>query len=181
MSELADKAGLTPLLDSLSAGRDYTTRAGTVAAIESECIRQGLMLRTQIAYVLATVEHETNNTFKPVREAYWLPESWRRKNLRYYPYYGRGFVQLTWDFNYDRYGEILGIPLLREPDRAMEPAIANFILVHGCKYGVFTGKKLTDYVAKGKTDVIGARRVINGTDKAAKIAAIAVRRLRAMA
>lgn len=171
---------LTPLLDSLSEGRDYSTRAGTVAAIEAECIRQGLTLKTQIAYVLATTEHETNNTFRPVREAYWLPEWWRKRNLRYYPYYGRGFVQLTWDFNYERYGEVLGIPLKKEPDRAMEPAIANFVLVHGFKHGVFTGKKITDYIRQGKTDFVGARRCINGSDKAGKIAQIAVRRLKAM-
>jgi predicted chitinase len=171
---------LTPLLDSLSEGRDYTTRAGTVAAIEAECIRQGLTLKTQIAYVLATVEHETNNTFKPVREAYWMPEWWRKRKLRYYPCYGRGYVQLTWDFNYRRYGQILGIPLLKEPDRAMEPAIACFILVHGLKHGVFTGKKITDYIRQGKIDLVGARRCVNGTDKAGKIAGIAVRRLKAM-
>ena len=46
--------------------------------------------------VLATVEWETNKTFQPVREAYWLNEDWRRAHLKYYPYYGRGFVQLTW-------------------------------------------------------------------------------------
>ena len=172
---------LTPLLDSLSADRDYTTRAGTVAAIESECIRQGIGLKTQIAYVLATVEWETADTFKPVREAYWKSEAWRKANLRYFPYYGRGYVQITWKANYAKYGEILGIPLVTNPDRAMEPAIANFILVHGFKHGVFTGKKITDYITRGKTDFIGARRCINGTDKAAKIAAIAVRRLRAMA
>jgi predicted chitinase len=171
---------LTPLLDSLSEGRDYTTRAGTVAAIEDECKRQGLVLKTQIAYVLATTEWETNDTFRPVKEAYWLSESWRRRNLRYFPYYGRGFVQLTWKYNYARYTELLGIDLVKEPDRAMEPAIANFILVHGFKYGVFTGKKITDYINAKHTDYIGARRCINGKDKAAKIAAIAVRRLRAM-
>jgi predicted chitinase len=171
---------LTPLLDSLSDGRDYTTRAGTVAAIEAECIRQGLTLKAQIAYVLATVEHETNNTFRPVREAYWMPEWWRKRKLRYYPYYGRGYVQLTWDFNYRRYGQILGIQLLKEPDRAMEPAIANFVLVHGFKHGVFTGKAITDYIHQRKTDFVGARRCINGTDKAGKIAGIAVRRLKSM-
>jgi predicted chitinase len=151
---------LTPLLDSLSEDRDYTTRSGTVAAIESECIRQGLTLKTQIAYVLATVEWETANTFKPVREAYWKTEAWRKANLRYYPYYGRGYVQLTWKYNYARYAEILGIPLVIEPDRAMEPAIACFILVHGFKHGVFTGKKLTDYVTKGKTDYIDRKSVV---------------------
>lgn len=170
---------LTPLLDSLSEGRDYSDRAGTVAAIEAECIRQGIGLKTQIAYVLATVEHETNDTFRPVRESYWLGE-WARRRLRYYPYYGRGYVQLTWKFNYKRYSEILGIDLVANPDRAMEPAIACFVLVHGFKHGVFTGKKITDYIRQGKTDFVGARRCINGTDKAAKIAAIAVRRLKAM-
>lgn len=170
---------LTPLIDSLSEGRDYSTRAGTVAAIEAECIRQGLTMKAQIAYVLATVEHETNDTFKPVRESYWLGE-WARKRLRYYPYYGRGYVQLTWKFNYQGYSKILGIDLVKNPDRAMEPAIACFVLVHGFKEGIFTGRKITDYIRPGKTDPIGARRCINGTDKAGKIAAIAVRRLKAM-
>jgi predicted chitinase len=180
-TEAAERAEISAFVNSLSEGRDYTTRAGTVAAIESECIRQGIGLKTQIAYVLATVEWETADTFKPVREAYWKSEAWRKRNLRYFPWYGRGYCQLTWDYNYRRYQEILGIPLVANPDRAMEPAIACFILVHGFKHGVFTGKKITDYITKGKTDYIGARRCINGTDKAAKIAAIAVRRLRAMA
>ena len=171
---------LTPLLESLSTGRDYSTRAGTVAAIEAECIRQGIGLKTQVAYVLATVEHETGNTFEPVRESPRMSELWRRKRFRYFPYYGRGYVQLTWEFNYRRYSEILGIDLVKNPDRAMEPAIANFILVHGFKHGIFTGKKITDYIRPGKVDFVGARRCINGTDKAGKIAGIAVRRLKAM-
>lgn len=171
---------ITPLLESLSEGRDYTTRAGTVAAIEAECIRQGIGLKTQIAYVLGTVEWETGNTFRPVREAYWMPEWWRKRKFRYYPYYGRGYVQLTWERNYRVYSGILGIDLVSNPDRAMEPAIACFILVHGFKHGVFTGKAITDYIRQGKTDFIGARRCINGTDKAGKIAQIAARRLRSM-
>ena len=171
---------LTPLLDSLSEGRDYSDRAGTVAAIEAECIRQGLALKTQIAYVLATVEWETGNTFRPVREAYWMPEWWRKRKFRYYPYYGRGYVQLTWERNYRVYSDILGIDLVSNPDRAMEPAIACFILVHGFKHGTFTGRKITDYIRQGKTDFVGARRCINGTDRAGKIAAIATRRLRSM-
>lgn len=158
---------------------DFTTRAGTVAAIEAECIRQGLTIPGQIAYVLATVEHETNGTFKPVREAYWLPEI-IRKRMRYYPYYGRGYVQLTWRYNYQRYSDLLGIDLIGNPDLAMDPPIACFILVHGFRTGLFTGKRLTDYISGNKADFIGARRCINGTDQAQKIAGIAYRRLRAM-
>lgn len=53
---------------------------------------------------IATIAIETAHTFKPVREAFWLDdqlgheraEQWRANNLRYYPYYGRGHIQLTW-------------------------------------------------------------------------------------
>ncbi len=45
---------------------DFSTKEGTIAAIRTECIEQGLGLDAQVAYVLATVEHETAGTFKPV-------------------------------------------------------------------------------------------------------------------
>ena len=144
------------------------------SAIVRECKRQGLTLNSQIAYVLATVQHETNDTFKPVREAYWLSEEWRRRNLtRYYPYYGRGYVQLTWDFNYEKYGDILGINLLDNPDRVMDPNIALFILVDGMTKGRFTSRKLGTYVNGGKTDFIGARDVVNPNDVPVLIAGYA--------
>ncbi len=54
------------------------------------------------AYALATACHETAYTMQPVREAFWLSENWRRTHLRYYPFYGRGYVQLTWKANYER-------------------------------------------------------------------------------
>jgi len=144
------------------------------SAIVRECKRQGLTLNSQIAYVLATVQHETNNTFKPVREAYWLSEEWRRKNLwRYYPYYGRGYVQLTWDYNYKKYGDILRIDLLGNPDKVMDPNIALFILVDGMSKGRFTSRKLGTYVNGSKTNFIGARDVVNPGDKPALIAGYA--------
>lgn len=156
-------------------GRLTTTssKKDVQSAIVRECKRQGLTLNSQIAYILATVQHETNNTFKPVREAYWLSEEWRRINLRYYPYYGRGYVQLTWRFNYKKYGEILGINLLDNPDKVMDPNIALFILVDGMGKGRFTSRKLGTYVNGGKTDFIGARDVVNPDDVPALIAGYA--------
>jgi len=62
---------------------DFSTKQGTVNSIISECKKQGLPLKNQIAYVLATTQWETANTFQPVREAFWLSEDWRMKNLRY--------------------------------------------------------------------------------------------------
>lgn len=67
---------------------DFSGKSTTMQAIEAECIAQGLALKTQIAYVLATVFHETGHTWKPVKEAYWFSEAWRKQNLRYFPYYG---------------------------------------------------------------------------------------------
>jgi threonine synthase len=69
---------------------DYSSKEGTVEAIKWACSTHGIGLKTQTAYVLATTEWETAQTFKPVREAFWLSEEWRRQNLNYYPYYGRG-------------------------------------------------------------------------------------------
>lgn len=152
---------------------DFATKEGTIAAIRAESLKQGLGLPEQVAYVLATVEWETNRTFKPVREAYWKSEEWRRRNLRYYPYYGRGYVQLTWEANYRKYAKILGIDLVGNPDLALEPEIALFILVHGFKTGAFTGKKLEDFVKEDGYDFIQARRCINALDKAEEIAALA--------
>jgi len=161
---------------------DFSTKEGTVEAIKAECRRQGLGLPSQIAYVLATVEWETARKFKPVREAFWLSESWRRRHLRYYPYYGRGYVQLTWRENYEKYTAKLrerfperaeGIDLVADPDQAMVSEYALFILVDGFKMGAFTGKKLTDYVNAERTDFFNARRCINALDRAEEIAALA--------
>lgn len=130
----------------------------------------------QTAYVLATAYWETARTMLPVEEAYYLgakAEAYRR-GLRYYPWYGRGFVQLTWEANYLRAGQELGVDLITAPERAMEPDIAAQILVVGSRDGWFTGRRLDHYISARGTDYVGARRVINGTDRADAIAAIAL-------
>lgn len=145
---------------------------GHTRLIIREADRAGV-LRNQLAYILATAFWETNRTMRPVVEAYWLSEAWRKANLRYYPWHGRGFVQLTWQGNYVRAGQELDVDLITDPDEALNPEIAARILVCGSMEGWFTGKCVPDYITLRKSDYIGARRVINGTDKAAEIAAIA--------
>jgi predicted chitinase len=155
---------------------DFSTKDGTIAAIKSECVRQGIGLKSQIAYVLATADHETNHTFKPVTEAYWLdnPDAYlKQHHADYYPFYGRGYVQLTWRNNYEKYGQILNKDLLGHPSLALDPEIALFVLVHGFKTGTFTGRKISDYIDGQKQDFRNARRCINGLDKADQIAAVA--------
>lgn len=135
------------------------------------------------AYELATAYHETNGKMLPVIEAYWLSEAWRAKNLRYYPHYGRGYVQITWTENYEKAdkelaeaGLIKRNQLNANLDLALDPKIAAFIMRRGMEEGWFAkssdGKRHTlarHLPAKGvatRDQYIAARRVINGTDKA---------------
>ena len=144
--------------------------------ITEECTRQGLVNQEQIDYIIATAMWETNHTCKPVREAYWTSEQWRKRHLRYYPYYGRGFVQLTWRTNYKKFGKLMGIDLVRSPDLALEPKHAVFILVYGMIHGSFTGMSLADCMDEyAGLDQVKARMIINGSDKAEVIASMAMK------
>lgn len=156
-------------------------QADGIEAIIRECNKQGLC-KNQIAYVLATAYHEgfdydgkstgTKQRLVPIKEkggeAYL-------KSKKYYPFYGRGYVQLTWEDNYEKYSEILGVDLVKFPDLALDLDTAAFILVHGMRTGAYTGKRLSDYITNNKTDFLAARRIVNGTDRAKDIAGYAQR------
>ena len=118
----------------------------------------------QLAYVLATVKWETAHTMQPIKE---YGSTAYLKSKPYWPYYGRGLVQLTWKDNYAKYG------LDKTPDKALEWDSSLFVLFDGMTKGLFTGKKLDDYINDNKRDYINARRIINGTDRAKEIAQIA--------
>lgn len=93
-------------------------------------------------------------------------------------YAGRGLVQLTGKTNYSNAGKALGIDLLADPDRALEPGIASAILIWGMGEGKFTGKSLGRYMTGWRGDYdafVQCRRIINGTDCADKIAGYAVK------
>ena len=127
------------------------------------------------AYMLATVKHETADTYQPVKEGYWIKnaEQWRKNNLRYYPWYGRGYVQLTWEYNYRKASQLLHMDLTTDPDAVMEPTTSYMILLRGMQEGWFTGKKLNDYINKTEKNYVAARRIINGVDRAVTIASYA--------
>jgi hypothetical protein len=139
------------------------------------------------AYILATAYHETMFSFKPKSEAgkgqgYKYAKVFDvtdvngvrgEAGLMYQNvYYGRGYVQITWDFNYKHLGDVLGIEdnLYVNPDLALDPDIAYQITSIGMRQGSFTSKKLSDYINDNKVDYVNARRIINGTDHATKIA-----------
>jgi hypothetical protein len=86
--------------------------------------------------MIGTTAIESASSFRPVREAFYLgepePAETHRKTLRYYPFYGRGFVQLTWQENYATYSrkvnELWGaggaIDLVARPDDALDPDVS---------------------------------------------------------
>ena len=148
------------------------------------------------AYALATSYHETAHTMQPIKEyggpkyfhKMYDPQGARpdfaKRNGNIYPgdgvkFCGRGFVQLTWRSNYKRAGDKLNVDLIGGPDLAMSKDIAALILRHGMKDGWFSGKSFASYLpASGPATAAqfqAARRIINGTDKAALIAGYATK------
>ena len=148
-----------------------------------------------VAYALATAFHETAGTMQPIKELGGHDYLTRlydvngrdparaKSHGNVNPgdgvrFCGRGFVQLTWRDNYARAGRELGVDLVGNPDLAMRPDIAARILEAGMREGWFTGKGNSAYLpssgAARRTAFIAARRIINGTDRAEKIAEHAV-------
>lgn len=142
----------------------------------------------QLAYILATAHHETGGTMLPVREGFAKTDqqavdvvrrmylrgrissdySERKQNGN--SYYGRGYVQLTWEHNYQKASDKLNVDFHGNPDLALVPHYAAKILVVGMMDGWFTGVPLTRYVNEQSVDFKQARRVVNGLDRADKIA-----------
>jgi|SRR5215218_1498143 len=138
---------------------------------------------TQLAYCLATAWHETARTMQPIREyghgkgrKYGVPVKGR-------VYYGRGLVQLTWDYNYEKAtAELRKLGLLKptesfvtDPDLVMRPDLAIAIMLEGMERGWFTGKSLDQRIdakvdGDEHADFVRGRAIINGTDKAEAIA-----------
>lgn len=102
-------------------------------------------------------------------------------------YHGRGLVQATGRANYHRmtirlievYAEEVStfetrtgqeFDLVESPDQAKDLHIAYLILSVGMREGLFTGKKLSDYINASRCDYVNARKIINGLDRAEMIA-----------
>lgn len=77
-------------------------------------------------------------------------------------YRGRGYPQTTGEENYGKFSAVVGVDLVKDPDRAMEPRIAATIMYVGMTRGLFTGKKLSDYLDGPTPNYRAARAIING-------------------
>jgi predicted chitinase len=141
-------------------------------------LKNGVTDAGQIAYILATAEHESK-LGRLMEERQWIKDV--AANNAYFEkryqgradlgntqpgdgikFKGRGFCQITGRVNYQRWSQKLGVNLLDNPDLAARDLnIATRILVVGMKEGSFTSHNLARYILGGNRDFVNARRIIN--------------------
>lgn len=178
-------------------GKLSSAQVAGIDAILDAWDRLRLMDHRWLAYALATAFHETDATMQPIREAHGksdaqsiarLDREWAKpghgalSKVRE-PYwrdgwFGRGFVQLTHEENYRKAGDMVGVDLVNNPGRAMEPRIAAEILLRGMQRGLFRRSKdgraetFERYFPINRpADPVGARAIINGGGDKAKLIA----------
>jgi putative chitinase len=129
------------------------------------------------AYMFATVKHECDDKWQPIEEygkgarrAYGISKTVTGSDGQTYTnkYYGRGYVQLTWDYNYKNLSTALGLgdALHIHPEQVLEPDIAYKVMSYGMRNGTFTGRNLARYINATGCDYFNARKIINGLDRA---------------
>jgi len=172
------KGGFDILRKELFNGSLDQAQVDALIFIVSYCTQYELTY-PEAAYLLATIYHETGlpngyRTMQPIKEA--GSEAYLRSK-KYYPYIGYGYVQLTWKENYERVGKLIGVDLVKNPEKALEPLIAIQIAIKGMLNGWFTGlgfRRKRPVSKYNKQQYIAARNIINGKDKAELIAKYAI-------
>ncbi len=146
-----------------STGGFGINRQQSVELIVKTALENGVNDPQQIAYMLATAQHETRNFTAP-DEDYGRSQARKHGYRGGENYYGRGYVHLTHDENYEKFDKLLGLngELVRNPELAKDPEIAAKILVVGMRDGLFTGKAIGQYIDQDSHDLYNARRTVNG-------------------
>lgn len=125
-----------------------------------------------LAYILASVFHETGGRMQPIREAYGTSDkdSIHRLNKAYASgklpsvkspywrtgYFGRGLIQITHKDNYEKWG------LTSTPEKALEWETSLNIVFEGMIKGKFrAGKRLDKFFNEATHNPEGARDIVN--------------------
>jgi len=156
-------------------GKLTAGQVGGMTAILDEWERRRLTDLRWLACMLGTTKWETRHTMQPIVEQDNPARTYLRSK-KYWPWIGRGYVQLTWERNYQRFRarvlKLFKVDIVADMEAARRKDVAAFIMFEGMINGEFTGKKLADYFTATQSNWISSRRIINGTDKAATIAEI---------
>ena len=155
--------------------------AGCEALLDA-CAVNGISDSHHVANILAQCYHETAGGMYPIKETVMrnhndqnptdatviarLDRAFSANRLPWVktPYwrggwFGRGFIQLTHEANYRKFGVT--------KEQALEPATSAKIAVVGMRDGSFTGRKLADYrfpQALSSPPQQNPRRIVNGND-----------------
>ena len=148
-----------------------------------------------LAFMLGQIKHETADWMQPLREGarrfgphnYTNQQSinavtaiYNKRIIRTnyalptgpfnQSYYGRGLIQITWIDNYRKFENILGKPLVENPDLALDWDISLDIAFIGCRDGVFRKKSMQDFEFpaefKAARDIVNGDTSTNGTTTA---------------
>jgi hypothetical protein len=130
-------------------------------AVSSALKELGIFTPRTLVGALATTRVEVGRNFRPIREIASGQAYEGRRDLGNtqkgdgVKYKGRGFVQITGRANYERYGKMLGLDLINNPDLALMPVNAARILAL-----YFKDRKVN--VACDRADWVRVRRLVNG-------------------
>lgn len=144
-----------------------------------------------LAYMLATVHHETGRTMQPVRETFassdesaikilnkafgdgklpWVSKPYWELDADGKSWLGRGYVQLTHKANYKKLSDAIDVDLVDNPTLAMNLDVALKILFVGMRDGLFTKVRLRDRFSGATEKWREARQIINGLERADLVA-----------
>lgn len=140
-----------------------------------------------LAAIFGGVFHETGGKMVPVREGFASTDEGARNAVASlyergrissdyaepshgFSWFGRGRIQNTHYANYLKLEKRFGHPFTTNPSLLLDSRIDAEVTVYGHVEGIWTGKKLSDYFNGPLADWTGARRIVNGQDKASLIA-----------
>jgi putative chitinase len=145
-------------------GKKGQHQTAIIAAVGECCTasldKYAINTRLRVAHFLAQVCHESDG-FCTTTEYASGEEYEGRKDLGNVKrgdgrrYKGRGLIQLTGRANYKKYGDVLGINLVDDPEKAAEPATSLLI---ACEY--WNEHKLSEFA--DRDDIVTITRRING-------------------
>ncbi len=131
---------------------------------------EGILDSNVLAYALATIEHETDETFEPIEEIAGTVNARRFGYEGGANYFGRGFIQITHLRNYRQIGRRIGLGdrLVKNPDLALEPKIAAKVLA-----AFFKDNNVANLASSGQ--FVAARRPVNPDYNGYSIASLAMK------
>lgn len=132
--------------------------------------KEGILDSNVLAYALATIEHETDETFDAIEEIQGAVNARRFGYEGGANYFGRGFIQITHLRNYRQIGRRIGLgdKLVKNPDLALDPQIAAKILA-----AFFKDNNVANLASRG--NFVAARTPINPDYNGYSIASLAMK------